>query len=166
MLLVFFVFPVTQMHPFLSGLRYFNALPIRFVNTCVIWSLSPMQSGKSLQMICALRSSVLYFTVSMQKPDETLLSGALVAISALLKEISSKKSPLKVVRQEGFSILIEEGEKVLVAFISTQELKIIRKKILDFLGDFEILFEDLLNLKIADINAFLPTKTIVRKYFA
>jgi len=104
--------------------------------------------------------------LNQQKPDETLLSGALVAISALLKEISSKKSPLKVVRQEGFSILIEEGEKVLVAFISTQELKIIRKKIQDFLEDFEILFEDLLNLEIANINAFLPAKTIVRKYFA
>lgn len=97
-------------------------------------------------------------------PNE-LLGGALVAISALLQEIAQDKEPLKIVKKEGFSIMIEEGEKVIVAVITTKELKTIRKKMKNFLDEFQIFFSDFIQDEIANTQLFTPSKALVSKYF-
>ncbi len=66
-----------------------------------------------------------------------ILSGALVAISGLLREITQNTNPLKVISQEGFCILIEEGHHSLVALIATEELKTTRQKMQEFVKEFE-----------------------------
>ncbi len=104
--------------------------------------------------------------------DDTLLGGALVAIASILKELARNENPLKTIKKEGFTILVEEGEKVLVALVAMEELKVIRKKMRDFVEEFQDFYRDLLESKMdvqgrynGDIQAFLPTKTLVKKHF-
>ncbi len=104
--------------------------------------------------------------------DDTLLGGALVAISSILKELAKNENPLKVIKKEGFTILVEEGEKVLVALVAMEELKIIRKKMREFLEEFQDFYRDLLVSKMdgqgrynGDVQVFLPTKNLVKKHF-
>jgi hypothetical protein len=101
-----------------------------------------------------------------QFTDENLLGGALSAISSLLKEISTSKKPLKVIKQEGFTILIEEGEEIIVALFIVKELKkVIRRKMQDFIIEFQDFFEELINLEGVDQQVFLPARKLVEKYF-
>ncbi|TXT67265.1 MAG: membrane protein of unknown function [Promethearchaeota archaeon] len=98
--------------------------------------------------------------------DETLISGALTAVSSLMQEIAENKDPLKLIKQEGFSIIIEEGNKVFVAVISLKDLKSIRAKIKAFLEKFEEFFEELLDHEVCDTLAFSPTKKLVEEFFS
>jgi MFS family permease len=98
--------------------------------------------------------------------DGNLLAGALIAISMLLKETAENKNPLKVVRQEGFSILIEESNHVLVAIVAVDDLKAIRNKMQAFLIEFEEFFGELMEKGAGcDTNMFLPTKALVNRIF-
>ncbi len=95
--------------------------------------------------------------------DGSILSGALVAISGLLKEISENSNPLKVVSQEGFTIQIEEGKHVLVALVTTKETQISRQKIQEFLEDYEKKFEGRIqeNIERGDLRLAFKTAQIV-----
>jgi hypothetical protein len=98
--------------------------------------------------------------------DECLFGGALVAVSSLLQEFTREKKPLKVIKQEGFSILLEEGENILVAIITIKELKIIRQKLQEFLEEFQDFFGELISKGIADTTVFLPAKKLAEKHFS
>ncbi len=98
--------------------------------------------------------------------DGTLLGGALVAISQILKEVAENANPLKVVRQEGFSILLEESKNAIIAVVTTTELKSIRQKMIILLQEFEAFFGEVIEKSTGcDMNVFLPTKTLVSKIF-
>ncbi len=100
--------------------------------------------------------------------DGSILSGALVAISGLLKEISENANPLKVVSQEGFTIQTEEGKHVLVALVTTKETQTSRKKIQAFLEEFENKFEGKIqdNIERGDLRlAFKTAQTVAKKIF-
>ena len=47
--------------------------------------------------------------------NEDLLGGALSAITHIVKEIVQNESPLKVIQQQEFSILLEEGKDFFIA---------------------------------------------------
>lgn len=100
--------------------------------------------------------------------DESLIGGVLVAISSLLQEMAQNQNPLKMVKQEGFSILIEENPSVLVAVITLKELKIIRQKMEDFLEEFQGFFGELIEEGVKDLMVFssvkkdLPRNILVR----
>ncbi|MBN1803354.1 MAG: hypothetical protein JW891_17720 [Candidatus Lokiarchaeota archaeon] len=97
--------------------------------------------------------------------DDYLLGGILTAVSYLLKELSSQKKPLKLIEQEQFSILIEEGENIFVVVIALQEHPIIRQKMKAFLSDFQKAFKDILNDKVPKPKLFLSTHALVSKHF-
>ncbi len=97
--------------------------------------------------------------------DEDYLGGALSAIDSLLKEIASNKEPLKVIKQERFRILLEEGEKVYVAVIALKEFRIIRRKMKEFLKEFQEFFKEFLEKGVSDAEAFNPAKILVSKHF-
>ena len=90
----------------------------------------------------------------------------LVAVSSLLQEFTREKKSLKVIKQEGFSILLEEGEKVLVAIITIKELKVIRQKLQEFLEEFQNFFGELIDKGIAETTVFLPAKRLAEKHFS
>ena len=98
-------------------------------------------------------------------PDESLIGGALIAVSQLLKEISRQDKALKTVQQEGFQIMIEEGKFVLAAIITLKELKQIRERAVQLVNEFEDLFEDILPNPTIDVNMFIPAKKIIQRIF-
>jgi small GTP-binding protein len=100
--------------------------------------------------------------------DSAILGGALIAISSLLKEIALNANPLKVISQEGFCILIEEGQHVLVALVTTEELQTSRQKLQEFLAEFERKFEGKIqdNINKGDIRqAFKTAGTLAKRIF-
>lgn len=100
------------------------------------------------------------------KHDELLLGGALVAVSTLIKEIAQNREKLKVIKQEGFSILFEEGNKILTALLTLKELKIRHCKLEDFTLKFDSFFGEVLDEWNGDTRVFLPTKQLVEEYFS
>ncbi len=97
--------------------------------------------------------------------DDYLLGGILTAVSYLLKELSSQKKPLKLIEQEEFSILIEEGENIFVVVIALQEHPIVRQKMKAFLNDFQNVFKDNIKDKVPKPRLFLPAQNLVSKHF-
>ncbi len=100
-----------------------------------------------------------------EEQSECLLGGALIAVSSILDEIAQSDQSLKVIKKEGFSILIEETDDLILTVFTVKELKIIRKKMKTFLEEFHAFFKELIDLKITNVTSFLPTKRLVQKHF-
>ncbi|TXT54645.1 MAG: membrane protein of unknown function [Candidatus Thorarchaeota archaeon] len=103
--------------------------------------------------------------VSTEGPDEMLVGGALTGITELVKEISQRAGKLKVIQQEGYSIILEEGREVIVAVMALEELDIIREKTQDFLEDFQRFFSELIGDWSGDPKIFSPAKELVANHF-
>lgn len=100
-----------------------------------------------------------------ENTTEELLSGTLVTVSSILDEISKSQKPLKVIKREELSILIEDYQNVLMVVFTSQELSKIREKMLLFLQEFNDFFEDALRLQVTDQTVFYPTKKLIQKHF-
>ncbi|QEE14344.1 MFS transporter [Promethearchaeum syntrophicum] len=100
-----------------------------------------------------------------REDSEILLGGALVAVSSIFNEILRERKIIKIIKQENFTIHIEEGKHVIMALIALHEIKKIRSKMQEFLDDFEDFFEDALVKGIAETQLFMPTTKIVQKHF-
>ncbi|MCK4797058.1 MAG: hypothetical protein KAT05_06725, partial [Spirochaetes bacterium] len=93
-----------------------------------------------------------------------LASGALIGISSIVDEIS-QHTDLETIKQKEYCIMLEKGEFVRVAVMSTQELGIIRKKMKHFLEEFELFFAEFLQNFSGNVYVFSPTTTIADKHF-
>ncbi|MFX0100440.1 MAG: hypothetical protein ACFFCS_12780 [Candidatus Hodarchaeota archaeon] len=113
--------------------------------------------------ILAFSQELGYIKESEKKMHEDLLASALSGISSLVKEIVNNPSPLKVIKQEGFNILVEEGEDVFIVVFSVKDYKIIRDKMKSFLEDFQDFFEEVIDSN--ETTVFLPAKKLVKKHF-
>jgi hypothetical protein len=94
-----------------------------------------------------------------------LVGGALTGITELVKEISQRAGKLKVIQQEGYCILLEEGRDVIVALMALDELDIIRSKLQDFLEEFQLFFGELIAEWEGNPRVFSPTREIVIRHF-
>ncbi|MFX0098272.1 MAG: hypothetical protein ACFFCS_01750 [Candidatus Hodarchaeota archaeon] len=140
-----------------------------------IWvRLAPIEEEdwrNSVQYLYVIRKSgiVLYNQSMKVFPEESdgvhedLLGSALSGISALVKEIVNNPEPIEVIKQQGYSILIEEGDDVFVVMFSLKDYAIIRKKLKAFLEEFEYFFEDVMDDN--NVRVFIPTKKILAKHF-
>ena len=102
-----------------------------------------------------------------EKPalSDELLGGALSGICSLVKELVNNKQPLKVIKQIGYNILLEEGDTIFVALFSIKELKIIRRKLEAFLHDFEEAFYEPLEKNDQNVIVYNSAKELVEKHF-
>ncbi|MHA2094919.1 MAG: hypothetical protein ACW98F_09865, partial [Candidatus Hodarchaeales archaeon] len=89
---------------------------------------------------------------------------ALVGISFLSSEIT-QASQVKVIKQDNYCIMLEEGEKIILAVMIKAEAKSLRKRMVDFISDFESLFEKDLKNEMSDSEDFESTSTVVEKFF-
>ncbi|MHA1672503.1 MAG: hypothetical protein ACTSYI_02660 [Promethearchaeota archaeon] len=96
---------------------------------------------------------------------EVIFASVLTAITSILDEVSQDNKPLKVIEKEDFTVLIEEGEKVKVVLVSTQDLKALRTRMRKFCDEFENLFGIYLEKDQIDSRLFLPTGCLIKKYF-
>jgi predicted regulator of Ras-like GTPase activity (Roadblock/LC7/MglB family) len=124
---------------------------------------------KKVEHILVLTKSGLpLYSQSLQneelKADVVLAGGALVGISSLSSEIT-QASHVKVIIQENYCIMLEEGQNIILAVMIREEVKLIRKRMIGFISDFELTFEKSLKERINDTEVFEPTKEIIEKYF-
>jgi MFS family permease len=97
--------------------------------------------------------------------DEMLVGGAISGISELVREISQSETRMKVIQQEGYCILLEEGRDVIVAVLALNELNAIRTRMQDFLEEFVLFFGELVAEWQGDPKVFSPAKQLVAKHF-
>ena len=83
----------------------------------------------------------------------------------LLEEVAQNEKPIRTIDKEGFNILIESRDRIIMALIATQDLKILRNKMTNFLDEFEDMFDQALDTNVSDTSRFYPAKVIVKKYF-
>ncbi|TFH31234.1 MAG: MFS transporter [Promethearchaeota archaeon] len=121
------------------------------------------QSGVPIYSQMIKSSTVL--TAQQENMTEELLSGTLVTVSSILDEISRSQRPLKVIKREELSILIENCQNVLMVVFTSEELSKIREKMQVFLQEFVDFFEDALRLEVTNQTVFLPAKKLVQKHF-
>lgn len=73
--------------------------------------------------------------------------------------------PLKVIKQIGYNILLEEGDKIFVAIFTINEFQIIHDKMQYFLNEFEDQFHDSLMRDDREITLYNSAEELVDKYF-
>jgi hypothetical protein len=124
--------------------------------------------GMIEHIIVLTKSGLPIYNQALQKEelkaDVSLAGGALVGISSLSSEIT-QASHLKVIKQENYCIMLEEGSKIILAVLIKEEMKSLRKRMIGFISDFESNFKELLNEEIHDSDAFDPSKVNTEKYF-
>jgi hypothetical protein len=112
----------------------------------------------------ALQPTVPSASPAKEKSDVALVGGALVGISSLIQEIS-QASRVKVIQQENYCIMLEQGQQIIVAVMTLEDLKTIRHKMQDFIEEFELFFGELIADWIGDTRVFSPAKQIANKHF-
>lgn len=160
--------------PFIMLFAYFTATIIIFQLRETLPSRKDLEWKKTLKYIIIIKKSGLTLfskqllvqenNINENKQNDLLFGGALVGISAIIQE-AVQKSKLKIIQQEDNAILIEEGENVFLSIICDKELPIIRKRMLQFLQDFETFFKELIERDAIETTSFISALRFVEKYF-
>ena len=98
------------------------------------------------------------------KADVVLAGGALVGISFLSSEIT-QASRVKVIKQENYCIMLEEGVYIVLAVMIRTEVKSLRKRMMRFISEFEATNEELLKAELNDSEEFPSAESLVDKHF-
>ena len=98
------------------------------------------------------------------KADVVLAGGALVGISFLSSEIT-QASRVKVIKQENYCIMLEEGDYIVLAVMIRTEVKSLRKRMMRFISEFEATNEELLKAELNDSEEFPSAESLVDKHF-
>jgi MFS family permease len=166
--------PLIQVQPILLPVimifAYFTATIVVFHTEEPLPSKEELEWRKKVEHVLVINKIGLPIysqPIQEQKLDATdaiLAGGAIVGISTLINEIT-KASHLKVIKQENYCVILEEGSHIMLAVLATEELKAIRNRMLNFIDDFEFLFEDLLIDWDGVTKVFLPAKRLIEKHF-
>jgi len=100
-----------------------------------------------------------------QEEKDIFLGSAITAIESFLRKMIASDTLLKEVKQEGVSILIEEGNYVRIAIIANQDQKLLRERMLQFLQEFEAEYEEQLKDNVVYTRQFESVKDLVKKKF-
>lgn len=97
---------------------------------------------------------------------DDLVSSGLIGITQLMQEIMNGKDIIRSIDNHLNKILLERGNYIIVALVSSLDLRILREKLRKFIEEFEIEFLDMLE-KSNHVNtdAFEGTWRIIEKYF-
>lgn len=98
--------------------------------------------------------------------DEDLVSGALSGVITIISEITQSKKQLRKIDKEGGFLLFGYGKYHVVALIASMELPVLFKKIDEFSREFENIFLKELRTFQGNVNRFVPTKYLIKKYFS
>ena len=104
--------------------------------------------------------------------DVALLGGAITGIASITKEVidtytsRETKNLTKIVKREDYSIMLEEGDKIIVAVLVREELRNIRTRIIDFIHRFEFSFNEYLGKnQIVSPTEFIAATLLVKEIF-
>jgi len=98
--------------------------------------------------------------------DRDLVSGVLSGVITIISEITHSKKQLRKIDKQGIFLLFGYGKYHIVALIATMELPVLFKKIDEFSRDFEHKFSKDLKTFKGNVNCFVPTKYLIKKYFS
>jgi hypothetical protein len=118
-------------------------------------------------------SGISLFNYNFQVNDKTqryesdLTTGAIVAIKAMMQDMSTqKKSNVQSIRKEDFTMLLEYGKNVICVLLTDQESVSLREKIKSFCHEFERTYNNQLEKWYGKVDHFNSAKTIVEKIFS
>ncbi len=139
------------------------------ISSSLLYRRSVSWRGKIEHILVLTKSGLPLYSQSLQKDelkaDVVLAGGALVGISSMASEIT-QAAHVKLIKQENYCIMLEEGEYIILAILIRNEEKSIRNRMQKIISEFETLHErELKTDMISDSEPFEPTKTMVEKYF-
>jgi MFS family permease len=98
--------------------------------------------------------------------DRDLVSGVLSGVITIISEITQSKKQLRKIDKGGVFLLFGYGRYHIVALIATMELPVLFKKLDEFSREFENKFSKDLKGFQGNVNRFVPTKYLIKKYFS
>ncbi|MHA1168749.1 MAG: hypothetical protein ACTSRU_13055, partial [Candidatus Hodarchaeales archaeon] len=111
------------------------------------------------------RSVFMHNFTEESKVEPALVSGLFAAITSFAKEAVQSEELLRTIDHGDVVLMIEYGKFVFTAIFAEDNSAIIRKKLRDFLDEFEkIHTKDLVDW-LGDLSPFTEDATLVEKYF-
>ncbi|MDD1778776.1 MAG: hypothetical protein LUQ65_11490 [Candidatus Helarchaeota archaeon] len=97
--------------------------------------------------------------------DQDLFTGALTGLSSLIQAMTKDKTRLKIIKQEDALILVEYGQKIIVALQTEEDSPVLRNKLEIFSAEFEEYFKEILKNWNGEIHLFSPANALVKRIF-
>ncbi|MHA2346714.1 MAG: hypothetical protein ACXACP_08365, partial [Candidatus Hodarchaeales archaeon] len=111
------------------------------------------------------KSGIPLYSQSLKIAESELITNLviidreIIEMSSIIKAIRQALEQ-KITEQRNFKIMIEEGTHVIIAMLVKKENTLVREKMLCFIKDFELLFEDVLIKWKGDLEIFVPVKIL------
>ena len=102
---------------------------------------------------------------SLVANEPNFVSGGFLGLSALIQEITQKKSQVKIIEQEGISIILESGKYLTGALIAEENLRTLRNKLIEFIREIETFYEEELEEKEINTSLFTKVEKFTHKIF-
>lgn len=97
--------------------------------------------------------------------DPDLVSGGITGVTQIFKEITQSSKQIRSLDQEDVKVMFEYGTHVVGVLFATDNFFLIRRKLREFVEDFESQFRAELRDLHGDVEAFTATKRLVTKHF-
>jgi hypothetical protein len=116
------------------------------------------------------KSGIPLYSQSLKIAESELITNLviidreIIEMSSIIKAIRQALEQ-KITEQRNFKIMIEEGTHVIIAMLVKKENTLVREKMLCFIKDFELLFEDVLIKWKGDLEIFVPVKILIKRHF-
>jgi len=102
---------------------------------------------------------------SMVTDEPSFVSGGFLGLSNLIQEITQKKSQIKIIEQEGISIILESGKHLTGVLIADENLRTIRNKLIEFIKEIETFYKEELEEEEINTNHFTKVEKFTLKIF-
>lgn len=97
--------------------------------------------------------------------DSQLITGGLSGIASLIAEITKRKTKLKEIKQEDMNIILDYGQRVGAAILSYENLGVLKTKLKEFIGKFEVQYKTELDKWEGEVSVFDSCINLVYQEF-
>ncbi|MHC1590770.1 MAG: hypothetical protein ACXQS8_01675 [Candidatus Helarchaeales archaeon] len=101
-----------------------------------------------------------------REQEPQLVSSGLTGLGMLIKEITKKETQVKIIEQEGMTILLEHGNYISGALISEENRISLRKKLRELIEKTEQVYKDQLAEFSGNISQFEDLRNLITKIFS
>lgn len=99
------------------------------------------------------------------KIEPQLVSSSLQGLGSLIREITKTETKMKIIEQEGMTILLEHGNYITGALLSEKNLLSLRKKLKQLISEVEHFYEEQLQRFSGEISKFDKVRELTERIF-
>ncbi|MHA1784440.1 MAG: hypothetical protein ACTSVY_16780 [Candidatus Helarchaeota archaeon] len=159
---------------FLNFLIFFNSIEIAGL-FCIIYGVLGLPKlsefnwkMKLIDLYIIKTEGICLFEYSFKidvEIDKHLISGGITSMVNFIKEMTKSEKKLSTIKQGEKNIIVEYGNRVIVAILAEEDLEIMHLKAQQLIKEFEIFFKDILDSWNGELEFFKPAKVLIEKIF-